>query len=799
MTKNHLLVALRRLRRRPGTTALHVGGLAVGLLCCFLALLYVLHVRAYDRHHEHADRIVRIEEDLAIGDMTIFLIDTDAETVEAIRTDVPGVVAAAVVDAEQGLARRPDGLGVAVEQMLYADSAFADVFTVPMLAGTLTLDQPDAAVLTASLAATLFGDSDPIGATVEVERTGHHVRGIDDPTPLALTVTGVVADPPATSTLAYDLLVSGRTVVDLRSGRRERLARGGETFVRLDAMADTTALLAQLTARGEARERQVGQFGGAKATPLLALHEHDQLGAVSYLMLFGVLATLVLLLACINYANLATALALRRATEVGVRKVLGAGRRQLAGQFFAEAFLLAAAAGVVALSLATLTLPSFRVFMDEEITLFGLGSPAVFALAAVVAAAALFAGAYPALTLARFRPAAVLKGERLQGRGGRRIRQGLVVVQFAATAVLLAGTAVVAQQVRYAQTRDLGFRGDQTVVFNLDDLGLAREAAALRDALGGLTAVRAASITSGVPGDVNALSLFSNPSTAADPTDDRQLWLAEADPAYLDAVGLDLIAGRWFGAGESPTSFVVNETAARTLGLMTDDPAAAIGQTIVRQRSDGAPLEIVGVVSDFHFATLRRDIEGLGFAPLDEQPFKSLLAVRLAADDLRSSLGALEAAWADVAPGYPFVPSFVDEVFAEEFAEDRTLGRLVGGIALVAVLLALFGLLGLSAYAAEQRTKEIGVRKVLGARVGQLVGLLARDFVALVGVALVVAVPIVVLLARPWLDNFAYPAPQDPAVFLGIGLGLLVLAAAAVSVHAFRAATADPVRTLRHE
>ncbi|MEM8601453.1 MAG: FtsX-like permease family protein [Bacteroidota bacterium] len=797
MIKNHLLVALRRLRRRPGTTALHVGGLAIGLLCCFLALLYVLHVRAYDRHHEHADRIVRIAEDLAIGDFTIFLIDSNPETIEAVRTEVPGVAAVAVLDAEEGLARIPGGTGVAVEEVVFADSAFAEVFTVPMEAGALRLDQPDTAVLTASLAATLFGGDDPIGAAVEIERTGYNVRDLVESTPLTLTVTGIVADPPATTTLAYEVLISGRTVVDVRGGREARLGRGGETFVRLDAMADTTALLAQLTARGEARERRMGQFGGAKATPLLELHTHDQIGAVSYLTLFGVLAALVLLLACINYANLATALSLRRATEVGVRKVLGARRRQLAGQFFAEALLLAAAAGVVALGLATVALPSFQAFTGEDISLLGLGGPALLALGAVVAAAGLLAGAYPALTLARFRPAAVLKGDRVQGRGGRRIRQGLVVAQFAATAVLLAGTAVVAQQVRYAQTRDLGFRGDQTVVFDLDELGLADQATALRSTLGSLATVQAASVTSGVPGDIGALSLFSTPATVDDQDDDVQLWLADAEPDYLRAVGLDLVAGRWFAEGEAPTSFVVNETAARTLGLMTDDPTAALGKTVVQ--GGDKTLEIVGVVSDFHFATLRRDIESLGFAPLSDAPFKSLLAVRLGADNLGGGLAALEAAWTDAAAGYPFAPTFLDAVFAEEFAEDRTLGRLVGGVAVVTVLLALFGLLGLSAYAAEQRRKEVGVRKVLGARVGHLVGLLARDFVALVGVALVVAVPVVVLLARPWLDNFAYPAPQQPVVFAGIALALLLLAVAAVSVHALRAATADPVRTLRHE
>ncbi|MEM8601452.1 MAG: FtsX-like permease family protein, partial [Bacteroidota bacterium] len=578
-------------------------------------------------------------------------------------------------------------------------------------------------------------------------------------------------------------------------GSGARLADGGPTYVRMRAEADSAALRASVAALLDTDTGGFGTFAGARAIPLLDLHREGRAGGVRFVVLFATIAALVLLLACINYANLATALSLRRATEVGVRKVLGAGQRQLTGQFFAEALLLAAAAALVALASLSVVLPGFNAFLGKAIGLSAFQPWLLATFAGVVLAAGLLAGAYPALTLARFRPAAVLKGDRLRGRGGRRIRQGLVVVQFATTAVLLGGTAVVAEQLRYAQTRDLGFRGDQTVLFDLNALGVAAEREALRAQLDALTATTATSLTSGVPGLVNTMTTFAPVGKEHGTPDDLQTWMIDSDAGLADALGLQLVAGRWLRPDEAEGAVVLNETAARTLGLMADDPAAAVGQTL----SGREPHTVVGVLSDFHFADLRRDIAPLAVFAQEEPGFYDLLAVRLASNDLRGHMDALEAAWAEVAPGTPFAPQFLDDRFAEQLTEDRTLAGLVGGVAAVAVLLALFGLLGLSAYAAEQRTKEIGVRKVLGARVGHLVGLLARDFVALVGIALVVAVPVVMLLARRWLEDFAYPAPIRPGVFASLAVAMLFIAAATVSVHALRAATADPVRTLRHE
>ncbi|MEL6770621.1 MAG: ABC transporter permease [Bacteroidota bacterium] len=800
MTKNHLLVAFRRLRRRPGTTALHVGGLAVGLLCCLLALLYVQDERAFDRHHEHAERIVQLAQARQLGDMTINLMSMDEDLVAALRSDVPTAEAVTVLDDEAGIARRPGGEGVTVEDLAFADSAFFDVFTLPLVRGDATsaFRGPNEVILTASMAARLFGDpnaegTDPMGQPLEVQRTGFR---IEDDTPLALTVVGVAADPPATSTFAYDLLISGLTPVTYRSGGSgARLAGGGPTFVRMRAAADSAALQASVAALLDTDKGGFGTFAGARAIPLLDLHREGRAGGVRFVVLFATIAALVLLLACINYANLATALSLRRATEVGVRKVLGAGRRQLAGQFFAEALLLAGGAALVALAALSVVLPGFNAFLGKAIGLSAFEPWLLATFAAAVLGAGLLAGAYPALTLARFRPSSVLKGDTVRGRGGQRIRQGLVIVQFATTAVLLGGTAIVAEQLRYAQTRDLGFAGDQTVLFDLNALGLAAEREALRTQLDALTATSATSLTSGVPGLVNTMTTFAPTGQDYGSPDDIQTWMIEADEGLADALGLHLVAGRWLQPDEAEDSVVLNETAARDLGLMTDDPEAALGQALDGRESH----TVVGVLSDFHFADLRDDIEPLAIFAGDEVGYHSLLAVRLASDDLRSHLDALEAAWAEIAPGTPFAPQFLDDRFAEQLADDRTLAGLVGGVASVAVLLALFGLLGLSAYAAEQRTKEIGVRKVLGARVGHLVGLLARDFVALVGIALVVAVPVVVLLARRWLDDFAYPAPVRAEVFVALAIAMLLIAAATVSVHALRAATADPVRTLRHE
>ena len=798
--------ALRRLARRPATTALHVGGLSVGLACCFLALLFVRDELGYDRFHEGAERIVEVRQTMQFGSETVTFLAVPEGGRAALDGGTAGVEAVTETTEQSGLVRRAPGAeGVVAENVRFADASFFDVFTFPLVRGDArtALDGAGRAVLTASLARALFGDADPVGQDVYVERTGF---GIQDPEPFAVTVTGVAADPPAASSVPFDVLVSGQTNVTYFEGSAPALDGTGPTYVRLAALRDTAAVQTALNALAPTDDTfaEFVELGTVSTPRLVDRHLNGKnprtalVGRPLYLVLFSTVAGLVLLLACVNYANLATALALGRATEVGVRKTLGAGRGQLARLFLAEAVVLALVAGGVAVGLVALVLPAFNAFFEKGVALASLGPAEWTIVPALAGGAGLLAGAYPAFVLARFRPVTALRGGRASGRGGVGVRRALVVFQFAVTAVLLASTAVVAQQMDAARSRDLGFEGDRVVSLGLQADRLRQQGAVLKREVEALPGVARAALGTGVPGDLRFQVPVSPPETLGDPSDDPSMTHVQADADYPVALGLTMAAGAWLDPDAAYDSGVVlNETAARRLGLMTTDPAEAVGKG-VGIGADEAAVLVVGVVRDFHFDGPRAEIAPLVVQPMAEFTNTLELVVQLSSTDART-LDAVRGVWERVAPEYPFDPQFVSDTFADELREDRRLGQLFGALGGVAVVLACLGVFGLAAHAAERRTKEVGIRKVLGATVVGLVARLSSEFAALVVVSLVVAAPVTAWLARRWLEDFAYPAPLSAAPFVLVGLGVLALALLAAGVHALRAATADPVRALRSE
>lgn len=805
MLAQTLRLALRRLARRPGTTAVHVGGLAVGLGCCFLAMLFVHDELSYDRFHDGADRIVSVQQRVQMGDQTMSFVTLPEGGRAALDDGTTGIEALTATSEDTGIVRpAPGAEGVVVPRIRFADPSFFDVFTFPLRRGdaATVLADPNQVVLTESLAATLFGDADPMGRDVYVERTGF---GIQDPAPIVLRVAGVVADPPKASSISFDMLVSGLTPVATYEGTEPALGETSPTYIRLGAVRDTAAVKAALNPlvlRPDAHFADFGEQMGVFTPRLVETHLRGAaqggalVGKPLYLVLFSSVALLILLLACANYANLATALALCRATEVGVRKTLGAGRGELARQFLVEAVLLALVAGVVGVALVAAVLPAFNAFFDKGVALDALG-PAAWAVALGLAlGAGLLAGAYPALVQARFRPVTALRGTVTPGGRTSRVRQSLVVFQFAVTAILLASTAVIAQQLDASRGRDLGFRGDRVVTLDLQADRLRQRAGVLEREIEALPGVTRASLGTGIPGDLQTGVRVSTWATNDDTSDDLVMRALQAETDYPETLGLEMLAGRWTVAEDGFSEVaVLNETAARALGLMTTDAAEAIGGQIGYGRNE-TPVEVVGIVGDFHFEGPRQEIKPLVVQPMTESVNMLSLVVHLASSDART-LDAVREIWERAVPEYPFDPAFVDATFADDLREDRQLGQLFGAFGLVAVVLACLGVFGLAAHAAERRTKEIGIRKVLGASVAGLVARLAGEFARLVVVALVVAAPVTVVLARRWLEGFAYPAPLSAGPFVVVGVGVLALALLAAGVHAVRAATADPARSLR--
>jgi len=790
MLKNYLRIALRHLRRQPGYAAINIMGLAVGVACCLFLLLYVRDELSYDRYHEDADAVYRTNMVIPQVDATVGL--TPNIVAPLLMREFPEVQAATRIEAHGGVVRAGERI-FDNNAFYFADSTVFEVFDgFTLLAGdpTMALTRPYTVVLTESTAEKFFGDANPVGRTI--------VRNNDQ----EFEVTGVMADVPSNSHFTFDFLASFAS--------REHWANNEQwgsanffTYIRLPSASDGPVLQAKIDALAE--EMHTGGEERVRTLalqPLTAIHlgtevayDLDATGDMTYVYGFATVALLILLIACINYMNLSTARSTQRAKEVGLRKSLGAYRGQLVGQFYSESAVLAFAGLVLALALVGLGLPWFNELSGKTLGFGTLGEPEIVALiVGIFLIVSLVAGSYPAMFLSRFQPARVLRGRATTSGGAAWLRKGLVVLQFAISAFLIAGTLVVMGQLRHMNTQNLGFDKEHLVVLPLSDPILQEQYPAMEEAIRQSPKVVATAAINQIPGQLGWTSGFTAPGF----TDDDGFLIKgmPTNATVIEALDADLLAGRAFPAEPpEPDStnflFILNATAAEKAGWT---PEEAVGQRVVVDRRQG---EVVGVVEDFHFRSLHEAIEPLAiwYQPVHANH----LAVRLAPGDTRAAMDHLEAVWGRFAAHRPFSFRLLDDVYDRLYRNERQVGQVVSVFAFLAIFVACLGLFGLAAFTAERRTKEIGVRKVLGATVPNLVGLLTKDFVVLVLVAFAVAVPVAWLAMSHWLDGFAYRIEVGPGVFVLAGVLVLVIALATVSYHALRAATTDPVKALRYE
>ncbi|MEM1127740.1 MAG: ABC transporter permease [Bacteroidota bacterium] len=786
MLKNYLLIALRALRRQQGYTAINLVGLALGLACSLFILLYIQDELKYDRHHEDAEQIYRVHT--MFGDYGVAL--TPSIVAPLFTREFPEVQATTRLVPSRGVVRYEDHL-FEESAFYYADSSFFDVFTHPFVHGTpdRALDRPNTVVLTASTAQRYFGKENPVGRTLLVDNQTDY------------EVTGVIEDLPLTSHYQFDVLASLASVPQLVSSEAWAPVNF-YTYVRATDEAARARLdekMPELVSRYlEADE----DSRSLSLMPLVDIHLHanveyelDPTGDIRYVYGFLTVGVLILLIACINYMNLATARSMQRAREVGVRKALGAFRGQLGRQFFAESAVLTGMALLLALSLVSTLLPAFNQFAGKDISATLLTDPWVLLTVGGVGVFVSFiAGSYPAVFLSRFKPVAVLRGTLHGVRGGQGLRKLLVVAQFGVSTVLIAGTAVVMAQLNYLQDQNLGFDKEHLVVLPIDDRLLSERSETIKADLLSHPSVRAATAITQPPGLLNwtyGMLPLDTPEAQWRPTKGL---LADAD--VIDGLGLSLVAGRAFSsAPPTPDStnyqFIVNETLASNQGWTVED---AVGQ---RLNIDGRIGSIIGVVADFHFRSLHDRIEPL---TIWYQPaLTQYLAVRLAPGEIQGALDHLEATWAVHAAHRPFTYRFLDGVYDRLYRSEQQMGQLASLFAGLAIVIACLGLLGLAAFAIQQRRKELGVRKVLGATVTQVVGLLTTDFLKLIGLALLVGLPVTYLALERWLSGFAYHVELSAGPFL-LAAGLLVgIASLTVSSQAIRAALTNPIHTLRQE
>jgi putative ABC transport system permease protein len=794
---SYLKIALRKMRRQKGYSFINIAGLGLGMACCLLIVFYIHHELSFDRFHANADRIFRVTMEGMLNGETINVARSPIPMAPSLLADYSEVAGA-------GRIRKSGTMPVAFADkefiesgIIYADPAAFEVFTFPFIRGDAktALGRPYTVVLTEGTARKYFGLEDPLGKFLRFENRTD------------FAVTGVIRDVPQNSHLKFDLVCSLETRFAKSPGLRENWFSDMNiyTYIRLDRPEAQKPLEAKLP--GLVEEKLGKVLTAMKGTirlhlqPLTAIHLRSKLqwefggnGDILYIYIFAAIAVVILVIACINFMNLATARSARRAREVGMRKVVGACRRDLIWQFLGESTSTSLLALMVALVFVKLALPLFKSISGIELVP-GVGElawliPVSFGLVLFVGFAA---GSYPAVYLSALRPVKVLKGGPEAGSGSARFRRLLVVGQFVLSIVMIIGTLIIGDQIRYMKNRDLGFQKDQLLAIRTSDEKIFQLPDQVKSRLKEIPGVLEVSATSRVPGQGQDTQLVI-PEGLETGTMYRSI---NADADYVRTMGMNIVRGRDFSKNilsDARDAILINETAVRKLGWA--DP---IGKTfkISVAVNKYKTKTVVGVVKDFHFSSLRDTIEPLLIN--NEMTELAALAVRFKAADAGRLIGELKKSWKAISPGKIFDYFFVDELFDAQYRSEERLNKIFSSSSLVAIAIACLGLFGLASFLAEQRKKEIGIRKVLGASVGAVVGLLSREFLKLVGLAALIAWPIAYFAMTIWLRGFAYRTSLRPWTFLGSSLAALAIAFLTVGYQAIRAASANPVDSLKYE
>jgi putative ABC transport system permease protein len=829
MLKNYFLVAWRGLRKNRVFSVINIAGLAIGLGVCMLITLYVTHELSYDRYNVKADRIYRLDADLQVGDMGYFSWDSPLPMGPALVKDFPDVETMARVNFSGTMSVKKGDQTLLEERAGWADASLFDVFTLPMLAGDpkTALAQPNTMVISEKMAKKYFGSiAGAMGQSMVTDNSR------------TVKVTGVMRDIPETSHFHLDFIRS--LVTQVAGATPEWLNNNVATYVLVRPGVSKAQLVRDLRAAvlkyiqpelqsalhaGISDLEAKGSHYQYKPIPITRIHlysdltnEVEPLGNVQYVYIFIAAGVLILLLACVNFMNLSTARSAGRAREVGVRKVLGSQRGQLVWQFLVESLVTCGLALVLGLALAVLALPYLNGLAGVTISWNELPwawlAPGIIGLMVVVGLAA---GSYPAFFLSAFQPSKVLKGDRglrwsrtrrtegrwfdevlAKGLRGLWVRNALVVFQFATAVILIVGTLTIYSQLRYMQNRKLGYHREQVaVISNMGALWV--HARTFEDEVLKMPGVVSTTMASIFPTSTDwNINVFSrDASMSQSQTLSMGRWFVDA--RYIPTLGMEMEAGRNFSP-VMPTdsgAVIINETAAHLLGF--GKPLEHILYMGTDPGSPPTPFRIIGVVKDFSAGSMRNKVKPIVLM-LQNQVDK--MAVRVKTDDLPKLMAGIEAKYHAVVPemaGQPFVYTFMDEDFNRLYVSEQRTGRLFVSFAAFAILIACLGLFGLVSYAAEQRMKEIGIRKVLGASVGGIVGLLSRELIGLVLVAVLVASPVAWWLGHWWLGGFAYRASMGVWVFGVAAVVAVGIAFVTAGVQAVRAARANPAASLKNE
>lgn len=809
MLRNYFKTAWRTILKNKALFSINIIGLSLGIATCLAITLFVVDELSYDRFNEKADQMARVILKAKLGDEIIRESSVPAPVAATLVEEFPEVLDATRISNTYGLQKVTYKENtIRKGKMVFVDPNFFELFTLPLVKGDAdsALSRPNTVVLTRNQAETYFGKEDPLNKVITIEDRGLY------------TVTGIIEEVPANSHFHFDLFASMEGNPDAKN---QRWMQGSYTsYLLLAEGTDLNQFENKLPAivkkymgsqleegLGMTYEKflETGNEVGLYLQPLKDIHLYSDFtgtgdfeagGDINTVYMFSAIALFMLLIACINFMNLSTAGASKRVKEIGMRKVLGSRKGQLVGQFLTESLIAALIAMVIGFIILALALPYFNNLSGKSLEIDFLFSPqVVLALIGLTLLTSFLAGGYPAFFMSSFKPIQTLKN-RFTTHGGKGIRSGLVVFQFVISVGLIIGTLVVGQQMDYIQNKDIGYNREQLIVVR-DAFLLGNNVPAYKDEL---------------LNNPNVLNVSNSSFIPAGPTDNNMQMISPVhstelkrrtnfyfvDEEYIPTMGMEIIAGRNFSKefGADSTNVIINETAIKTFGLEGNP----IGQTVLRSTDlEGGRerLNIIGVVKDFHARSLHEPIEPL-MMMLSNNEVTGLI-VKSKTADISSLIGNMRNKWESFGSGEIFDYAFLDELYNETYFKEQNMNSILRIFALLTIFVACLGLFGLVTFTAEQRFKEIGIRKVLGSSVPQIVGLLAKDFLKLILISMVIAFPLGYYLMGKWLQDFTYRIEMEWWVFALAGLMTLFIAFFTISYRSIQAANANPVKSLRAE
>jgi putative ABC transport system permease protein len=806
MLKNYIKTAFRNLKRFKGYSFINLMGLAIGIACCILILIYVQDEFSYDRIPRDYARIYRI---------TLHMQTPDQGEIRTARTPPPWAPSLAEDFPEiESYVRLKTPLVswlVGREEMdkrfhekgfYFADETVFDFFNFKLKTGDpqTALKEPKSLVLTESAAKKYFGSEDPMGKTLRLDNT------------YDFQITGVLEDVPRNMHFSFDILASFSTLsaIPIYGGNVYTTWRNGVgpdlyTYIRLKDGIAPSVIEAKLP---EFLQKYLGDIMSRlnfrispQLQPLSSIHLHSNLDAeiransdVRYIYIFSAVAIFILLIACINFMNLATARSTTRAQEVGMRKVIGAERKQLVYQFFGETIFLAFLSLILALILIVVFLPVFNSLSGKQLQPALWHPWILLSIIWITLFVGVVSGSYPALFLSSFQPVAIFRGSLKATRANIRLRKGLVVFQFALSIIFIIGTGIIYDQLQFIRNKDLGFDKEQIVVLPMGDPRARQVYQTFKDKALQDPSVLAVSGTSSVPGGLIGVLLFLPEGASAGEEVTMEHFFVDHD--FIDAMGLEMVEGRRFSreySTDTMEAFILNEAAVRHLGWEGE----AIGKRInILNFKRG---RVIGVVNDFHAKSLYQKIEPLLIHIAPNPDAFIQLVVRITPYDYERTLNFLEDVWREVYPRDPFAYSFLDDDYDSLYRSEKQRGKVFLAFSVLAIFIACLGLFGLASFTSEQKTKEIGIRKVLGATVGSIVRLLSVEFIKLVLLANLIAWPVSYYIMHNWLENFAYRTNISIRLFILVGILAFIIALATVSFHAIKSALINPADSIRTE